>query len=320
MKGMKNMETMKKFMLHMALRACPPAIRLEYASEMEEVFFHCVRTETARRRGLSRALIWPRGIWDVLMFAAAVRRDWPEPSPEPVHRSPWSRMNRSLKMRPQDVRAVLRLARKQPFFSGAIVLMLALGLGATHRDLQRGLWRAAQAAAVPGTRSHRAGVGNVARAHIAQLSLTEANFWDMRDWNRSFEELGALHGASFTLTGRRHVAGAVTGATVSVGFFRALAVQPVAGRLFTPGEDDPGAPAERVILSNSLWTAALRRRSGHRRPHASCSTAGRMRSSVCCRPARRGSTSQKSSCRSSAARTPTAAAGNTSASDASNRA
>jgi putative ABC transport system permease protein len=45
----------------------------------------------------------------------------------------------------------------------------------------------------------------------------------------------------------------VTGATVSVGFFRALAVQPVAGRLFTPGEDDPGAPAERVILSNSLW-------------------------------------------------------------------
>jgi predicted permease len=45
----------------------------------------------------------------------------------------------------------------------------------------------------------------------------------------------------------------VSGASVSVGFFRALAVQPVAGRLFTPGEDDPGAPAERVILSNTLW-------------------------------------------------------------------
>jgi putative ABC transport system permease protein len=253
MKGMKNMETMKTFMLHMALRACPPAIRLEYASEMEEVFFHCVRTETARRRGLSRALIWPRGIWDVLMFAAAVRREWPEPSPEPVHRSPWSRMNRSLKMRPQDVRAVVRLARKQPFFSGAIVLMLALGLGASTAIFSVVYGVLLKPLPFPEPDRIVQVWGTLPARQLAQLSLTEANFWDMRDWNRAFEELGALHSASFTLTGEGMSPERVTGATVSVGFFRALAVQPVAGRLFTPGEDDPGAPAERVILSNSLW-------------------------------------------------------------------
>ena len=118
------------FMVRLAMLACPAAIRLEYGAEMEEVFFHCVQTESVRRRGLGRLLIWPRGIWDLLIFAADVRREWSGPAPVSAE----SGVFRSMKMRKQDVRAVLRFMRKQPFFSAAIVLMLALGIGATHGD------------------------------------------------------------------------------------------------------------------------------------------------------------------------------------------
>ena len=104
-------------------------------------------------------------------------------------------------MRPQDVRAVLRLARKQPFFSGAIVLMLALGLGAStaifsvvHGVLLKPL-------PFPEADRLLEVWATLPARNIPRTSFTEANFWDMRDWNRAFEELGALHSASFTLTG-----------------------------------------------------------------------------------------------------------------------
>ena len=85
------------------------------------------------------------------------------------------------------------------------------------------------------------------------MSLTEANFWDMRDMNQSLSDFGALHGASFTLTGFE-TPERVTGATVSAGFLRSLGVRPVAGRIFEPGEDEPGASRTRAVLSHALWT------------------------------------------------------------------
>ncbi|HEX7778990.1 MAG TPA: hypothetical protein VF424_07125, partial [Vicinamibacterales bacterium] len=97
------MKGMKGFMLRVVMRACPAAIRLEYAAEMEEVFAHCLEVESARRKGLSRLLIWPRGIWDVLMFAADVRREWSAPAPTPAGAG--GGLFRSMKMRKQDVRA-----------------------------------------------------------------------------------------------------------------------------------------------------------------------------------------------------------------------
>ncbi len=156
-------------------------------------------------------------------------------------------------MRPQDVRSVLRLARRQPFFSAAVVLMLALGLGASTAIFSVVYGVLLKPLPFPEPDRIVQVWGALPARQLTNLSLTEANFWDMRDWNRAFEELGAFHSASFTLTGEDVAPERVTGASVSVGFFRALAVQPVAGRLFTPGEDEPGAPAERVILANALW-------------------------------------------------------------------
>jgi putative ABC transport system permease protein len=245
------MKSMKGFMFRIAMRSCPATIRLEYAAEMEEVFFHCVRTEAGRRSGLSRLMIWPRGIWDLLVFAAGVRREWSAPAP--VESGGGRRALRSMKMRGQDVRAVMRFMRKQPFFSGAIVLMLALGLGASTAIFSVVYGVLLKPLAFPEPERIVQYWGSLPQRQLDRVSLTEANFWDMRDWNRAFEELGALHGASFTLTGEGQAPQRVSGASVSVGFFRALGVTPVAGRLFTPGEDEPGSMAERVLLSNGFW-------------------------------------------------------------------
>ena len=75
----------------------------------------------------------------------------------------------------------------------------------------------------------------------------------MRDMNQTFEELGAYHSESFSLTGSGDPE-RVSGARVSVGSSGASGVRPIIGRLFEPGEDEPGADAQRVLLSHGLWT------------------------------------------------------------------
>jgi putative ABC transport system permease protein len=153
----------------------------------------------------------------------------------------------------RDIQSTLRLFRKQPFFTAGVVLMLALGIGATTAIFSVVYGVLLRPLPFPEPDRLVQVWGSVPARGIARTSLTEANFWDMRDMNRTFEELGAYHGDSFTLTGDGNPE-RVNGGRVSVGFFRALGVRPVAGRLFEPGEDDPGAPAERVLLSHGFWT------------------------------------------------------------------
>jgi putative ABC transport system permease protein len=153
----------------------------------------------------------------------------------------------------RDIQSTLRLMRKQPFFTGGVVLMLALGIGATTAIFSVVYGVLLRPLPFPEPERLVQVWGSVPARGLARNSLTEANFWDMRDLNRTFEELGAYHGDSFTLTGSG-TPERVSGGRVSVGFFRALGVRPVAGRLFEPGEDEPGSPTDRVILSHGLWT------------------------------------------------------------------
>ena len=153
----------------------------------------------------------------------------------------------------QDVRATTRLMRKQPFFTAGVLVMLALGIGATTAIFSVVYGVLLKPLPFPEPDRIVQVYGSVPARSITQTSLTEANGWDIRDMNRSLEEFGLYRGTSFTLTGF-DLPERVSGATVSVGFFRSLRAQPVAGRLFAPGEDDPGAPATRALLSHGFWT------------------------------------------------------------------
>ena len=156
-------------------------------------------------------------------------------------------------MAAQDVRTTLRVMRKQPFFTASVLLMLALGIGATTAIFSVVYGVLLKPLPFPDPDRLVQVWGAVPARGIDQTSLTEANFWDMRDMNRSLEEFGARHGASFTLTGFA-TPERVSGARVSAGFFRSLRVRPVAGRLFEAGEDEPGAMPNRVLLSHGFWT------------------------------------------------------------------
>ena len=152
-----------------------------------------------------------------------------------------------------NLRLAVRTLAKQPFFTGAILLMLALGIGATtaiFSVVQGVLLRP-----LPFPEADRLVEvwANLPARNIDRTSFTEANFWDMRDMNRTFEEFGAWHNASFSLTGV-DTPERLDGATVSVGFLRALGVRPIAGSLFAPGDDEPAADRRRVILSHRFWS------------------------------------------------------------------
>jgi putative ABC transport system permease protein len=152
-----------------------------------------------------------------------------------------------------DIRGTLRLMRAQPVMSAAIVLMLALGISATtaifsvvYGVLLRPLPfpEPERIVQVSGSRLDR-GWNSVA--------LTEANFWDLHDRNRTLEEFGILSFDSFSLTSFE-LPERVSGGEVTTGFFRSLGVRPVLGRLFEKGEDLPGRGDGLVLLSHRFWT------------------------------------------------------------------
>jgi predicted permease len=200
------------------------------------------------------AVAYARGLFDALAFAIDVRtRGGARPFVgEPPAPSAWQRRRR-LVMRLRDVRETLRFMRKQPVLAGAIVLMLALGLGASTAIFSVVYGVLLKPLPFPDADRIVQISGAIPSRQIESMSLSEANFWDLHDQQRTFEEFGAWHDASFTVTGGGEPI-RVNGAQVTVGFFRALGVRPVAGRLFEPGEDDPGAPAARALLSYGLWT------------------------------------------------------------------
>jgi putative ABC transport system permease protein len=237
------------------LRLCPLADRLEYGPEMEVAFAECLARERARRSTWGYVLACVIGIADVLGYAARAHwhhwRSGRRPGERPVPR-------RRTSVIVHDIRGTLRLMRTQPIMSVAIVVMLALGIGATtaifsvvHGVLLKPLPFAHfdRIVQVWGTSPIRG---------WARGSFSAANFWDLRDRQQTFEEFGALAFTSFSMTGRSEPE-RVSAGRVTTGFFRSLGIAPAGGRFFEPGEDQPGRGESIVMLSNRFWTRRFSR-------------------------------------------------------------
>ncbi len=152
----------------------------------------------------------------------------------------------------QDVRYALRVLRKHPAFTAVALVTLALGIGANtaifsvvHTVLLRPL---------PFREPERLVQIWESRAKTGwnRASFTHANFWDVREMNRTFEDIGAFLWTNMNLTGFEYPEQLSVG-RVSAGFFRVLGVQPVLGRTLLPDESDPGAENRVVLLGNELW-------------------------------------------------------------------
>jgi predicted permease len=241
------MEAMRA-LYRLVLLVSPEPIRRSHGAEMEDIFMWCVDARSAGRAWPILAVACLRGLADAFWFGIASRR---------AHQAIDANGNQGsesqrIMMRKQDFVSALRFMRKQPFFAGAIVLMLALGIGATtalfsvvYGVLLKPLPfpSADRIVQVWGSRPDRG---------WDQVSLTEANFWDLLDMNKAFEAFGGWHDASAILTDGAE-AEQVNAARVTSGFFRALGVQPVAGRLFIADDDVTGEVTKPVLLSHGLW-------------------------------------------------------------------
>jgi putative ABC transport system permease protein len=138
---------------------------------------------------------------------------------------------------------------KNPGFSLASILALALGIGANTAIFS--LANAVLLRPLPYKDPSRLVMLWQQPPSGGDNSLSAADFQDWRDRSHSFQHLAAFTGAGFNLTsGDRPEK--ISALKVTSEFFSTLGAMPVLGRTFSPEDEQPGAGLT-VILSDGLW-------------------------------------------------------------------
>jgi predicted permease len=150
----------------------------------------------------------------------------------------------------QDLRFGLRMLRKNPAFTAAAVIVLALGIGVNTALFS--IVNAVLLRPLPYPHSEQLVAVRESKPNYATGSVSYPNFLDWQRDNRCFSSMAVMRsGSSFLLSGAGE-AEQVNGIFVSAGFFEQLGVNPVLGRTFTPEEDSiGGAPV--VMISAGYW-------------------------------------------------------------------
>ncbi|HEV3332436.1 MAG TPA: ABC transporter permease [Bryobacteraceae bacterium] len=150
-----------------------------------------------------------------------------------------------------DLRYTARTLRKAPVFTAAAILTLALGIGANTAIFS--VVNAVMLRALPFAQPDR--LVFVAEKNdklkLDYWPTSALNYLSWREQQRSFEQLGAVRGTNYTLTGRGEPE-QFTGNAVTPSLFPLLGVRPVLGRGFREGEDKPGSPPV-AMIGEGLW-------------------------------------------------------------------
>jgi putative ABC transport system permease protein len=212
----------------MLLRLLPAEFRGDYGPEMEQVFAE--QREDAERHG-DKMSIW---------------RLWWETAKGIVTTAP----REHLSMLRQDVGFALRMMRKNLGFTIAAIVVLGLGIGANTAIfsvvnavlLKRLPYAHGERLLMLSQRTARG--GGIGRSSVPELN-------DYRKQNRSLDGIVEYHNMQFILLGRSEPERVETG-VVSWNFFDLFGVKPLAGRMFEPNDEKPGAPAV-LLLSFEYW-------------------------------------------------------------------
>jgi predicted permease len=152
----------------------------------------------------------------------------------------------------QDVRFALRSFAKNPGFTLAAVLSLAIGIGANtsifsvaNALLLRPLpYKDADRLVILWNRSPG--------LNITQDWFSTAQFLDIRSRHHGFEQVAIAIGGNYSLTGRGEPE-RVGVVRVSSNLLPMLGGRPALGRLLTPDEDAPGHTAT-AVLTDGMWS------------------------------------------------------------------
>lgn len=150
----------------------------------------------------------------------------------------------------QDARFSLRVLRKSPAFTIAAVVTLALGIGANAvvfgvlNSLVLRPLNVPQSENLWGT-----------RYGIDAGFQSYPNYVDLRDRNRSFEDLAAWNFAQAGFDSGNKEPALVWGFATTGNYFDVLRLQPYLGRFFHASDEHGPASAPYVVLSYNYWHA-----------------------------------------------------------------
>jgi len=152
----------------------------------------------------------------------------------------------------QDLRYGARMLAKSPTYTTVAVIALALGIGANTAIFS--VVNAVLLRPLPYIDSERlviieSGDKQVGGENFGGIS--PADFWDLQDRSTAFEQIAAMSGGGFSLTGVENPE-SLPGARVSTNYFEAVGAKPYLGRTFQPEDGSLKAPFT-IILSYRLW-------------------------------------------------------------------
>jgi predicted permease len=153
----------------------------------------------------------------------------------------------------RDARHALRMIRRNPAFSAAAILTLALGIGANTGMFS--VFRAVLIRPLPYPGSDElVGVSNrlVIQGQVFEdADLSPAMYAACKENARAFESFGVWTSGAATVTGLGNPEQLVT-VTATQGVLPALGIKPHIGRWFSGKDDSPGT-LQTVILSYGYW-------------------------------------------------------------------
>jgi putative ABC transport system permease protein len=157
-----------------------------------------------------------------------------------------------------ELRFAARRLRRAPIFAGAVVLVLALGVGMTTAMFS--LVNGILLAPLPYRESDRLLrlTHTTSSAGRAAVDLSDAIVMLYQSETRAFDGVAAwrFDDGDLAPSEAGQTAVRVRGARVTANFFDVVGVPPALGRAFAPGADRPGAPRV-VVLSHRIWQERL---------------------------------------------------------------
>jgi len=226
-------------------RALPPDARAGVVGDLDEEFRTHVRPARGRLR--ASAWYWRQAIGSLPAARRLARRRRAAGVTERARG--WSPA-RSVSHLALDVRFGARLLARQPAFTAAAIVTLALGIGANTAIFS--LVQAVLVRPLPYEAPDR--LVHLQERDAATGHETGASWGEYLDWrrlNRTLDEVAGYNGGSVTLTGTG-APDRVTVAQVTGGFFRTLGVTAMLGRTIEEGEDGQNA-APVVVLTHGAW-------------------------------------------------------------------
>ena len=150
-----------------------------------------------------------------------------------------------------DLRYTVRMLRKSPLFTLAVVFTVALGIGANTAIFS--VVNAVMLRPLPYDHPDRLVwiAEKNDKLNLPTFAASVLNYLSWKEQSRTFESMGAFGFATFNLTDSGDPE-QLTGGTVTPSLFPLLGIKPVLGRAFAQDEDRPGS-ARVAMIGEGLW-------------------------------------------------------------------